>query len=599
MAAHAAHQLAHHGLGLGAEDGQHQQLRLGQGLRSCVALRQAALPRSQLAPLRVGGQGPVRAADHVAAQRLAVRHHGGCQGIDLPARAHAVDAQGARGQGRGRRRMAFAQFLDQGIHAAGQAQPVFGRGRFQVLLRGQAQCGDGHLVIETGHRCRAFLRRGPRRQPCVHQFMRQRDRVFHVVGQQALVQALGRPQHGRAAQQHLHELQRRNVAPQHQQADRERGGQDQPYRPPQRRPEGGRHDDGQRGQSRAAAIQPGLDQVVADQLQRHDQAQRHQQHLPARVHGKGQRQREGGRDHGPHIGHETHDGRQHAPENGARHANEPQPRRHGQPVGDVDDELHAQVLAYALRGLVQRVGGHVQVAAHQAQQPVTQVIAVQQDEDHEQQHDAGRGHGLGHAAQPLQHARRGLLLGRLDLHLLHAGRGGAARYLALHGVIGAQRAVPGTGHVGVPAQAAQLVADGVLVGGQIGAELLHLAAQIGTHSRQRRQRHDDHQQRGRHARHAPALEPGDGRIQQKAEQQRQRQRNQQALAEIQAGDDDAGHQQPGEQAQRGHHVGQLGQARQGRTHAAREIGTGGGMGGGIRGCIGSTGAFGGCRKGLP
>ena len=75
-----------------------------------------------------------------AAQRLAVRHHGRCQGIDLPARAHAMDAQGPRGQvcGRG---MAFPQLLDQGIHAAGQAQPVLGRGRLQVLLGGQAQRG--------------------------------------------------------------------------------------------------------------------------------------------------------------------------------------------------------------------------------------------------------------------------------------------------------------------------------------------------------------------------------------------------------------------------------------------------------------------------
>ena len=328
-------------------------------------------------------------------QLQAVRHHVRSQRINFPAGPHAQHmGRRVHGQRWLRRREFFGQLFQHRFPAIGQPQAVLCRGIFGMVLIGQLQAGHTHLGIKIGHGACLVLGTGLGRQTLGNIGMGQLNRTVHIVSQQALVQTLRRMEHRLTAQQHLHELQARQIAPQHEAAHRQRGGQNQANRPPQSRPEGGCHDDGQGRQARAGAIQPGLYDVVADQLQHQDQAQRPQQHLPARRHRKCQCQRKNGRNHRPHIRHKAHDRGQHTPQERPRHANEPQPRRHRNAVGHIHNKLHAQVFTYANGGLIQRVGGYVQVAPHQAQQAITQAIAIEQDQNHKQQHDANHGHGL-------------------------------------------------------------------------------------------------------------------------------------------------------------------------------------------------------------
>ena len=174
-----------------------------------------------------------------------------------------------------------------------------------------------------------------------------------------------------------------------------------PIGPHKRGPEGGRDDQRHRRQPGAGAVQPGLDDVVADQFEHDDQPERPQHQAPARIDREGQRQRKHRRDHRPDVGHEAHHRGQRAPQHRARHADQPQPQRHRHAVAGVDDQLHDQVLADARAGLVHRVGGAVQVAAEQPQHAVAQVLPVEQHQEQEHQHDAGIGQRPADRAEPL------------------------------------------------------------------------------------------------------------------------------------------------------------------------------------------------------
>ncbi len=326
-----------------------------QGLRLCMKCREHQplhrLPVRHF--LRPHGcrQRMAGTAGRHALQLQTVRHHVGGQCIHLPACAHAQYAGyivGGDGRGRLRCRKFFRQLFQHRLQAVGQAPPVLCRGIFGMVLIGQLQTGHTHFGIETSHGLRVIACTGLGGQPLGNIGMCQINGTVHIVGQQALVQPLWRIEHRLAAQQHLHELQPRQIAPQHQAAHGQWGGQNQADRPPQSRPERGRHDDGQRRQTGAGAIQPGLDDVVADQLQQQDQAQRPQQHVPARSHCKCQGQRKHGRNHRPHIGHKAHDRCQNTPQKSPGHPDQPQPRRHRNAISDIHNKLHAQVFTNAV-----------------------------------------------------------------------------------------------------------------------------------------------------------------------------------------------------------------------------------------------------------
>lgn len=235
-------------------------------------------------------------------ERQRMREHPGGQRVDLPLAADADRERHAVRRTPGRRRVLLFQLFDQRLHATHDAQPVLG-GRIAGMVGGRhAQHRQADFAVE-------------RRDLAVDRLLgRQLDGFLDVVRQQPLVDAGRRVERGLAAEQHVQELQSRQVSADHQQADGERRRHDQADRAPQRRPENSRHHQRYRRQPGARAVKPRLDDVVADHLQHHDQADGPQHHAPARVHRKRQRQREYRRDHRPDIGHEAHHRRDGAPE---------------------------------------------------------------------------------------------------------------------------------------------------------------------------------------------------------------------------------------------------------------------------------------------
>ena len=96
-------------------------------------------------------------------------------------------------------------------------------------------------------------------------------RLLGVTRQQALVELdLGRKRR-LVAQQHVEETELGHVAPEHHQADGKRRREQQARRPPQRGPEHRRDQDRDRREPGARAVQPGLEDVVAEQLQDDEQ----------------------------------------------------------------------------------------------------------------------------------------------------------------------------------------------------------------------------------------------------------------------------------------------------------------------------------------
>ena len=89
--------------------------------------------------------------------------------------------------------------------------------------------------------------------------------------EQPLVIADVRVQGRLVAQEHVEEPQLRDVFPQDHQADRQRAGQDQPDRSPQKGPEGGSHQQGHFRDADALAEQPRLHDVIGEHFEDYDQ----------------------------------------------------------------------------------------------------------------------------------------------------------------------------------------------------------------------------------------------------------------------------------------------------------------------------------------
>ena len=460
--------------------------------------------------------------------------HVGGQQIHRPAPAKARHLHGWAGW----RRVLLAQLFDHVFHAGQHAQAVLGGGHGAVRAGGQAQRAQAHGVVEHQRR---FV---------VGQLNGQVGRLFHITGQQALVQPRGLVQRAFAAQQHRQKLKLRQVMAQHQQHDGDGGGQHQPDGAPDGRPEHGGHDQRQRGHAGAGAVKPGLDDVVADQLQRDDQRQGPQHHAPAWVHREGQRQRKDGRNHRPHVRHKAQHRRQQAPHQRARYGDEQQPHGQRYAVGGVDQQLHRQILADALARVAQRIGGAVQVGAQKPHGAVAQIALVQQDQHHEDKDDARHRQRRGHRVQPAQRTLHGgrRLADQLNLLWGAGARGRRGRALgwvdlALEPVHHARVTVEHAGLAQGFAQGAHLLVDIGFVGGQVAGQLPQLAvhepAGAGQQRHGRRHHHHDRHRPGQ----AAPLEPRHHRVQHEAQQRRQRQRHQHVAPKIKRRHDDgAAHQ---------------------------------------------------------
>lgn len=197
----------------------------------------------------------------------------------------------------------------------------------------------------------------------------------------------------------------------------------------------------------------------------------------------------------------------------------------------------------------------MQVLPPQSQQPITQVLSIKQDEDHEHQHQSCIRQRPAQACQRSPGLiYRGELRGN-HLHLLHRGLalaiggfGCGCCHFALHHV---ERLACPFEHAGGPnlgSQAAQLAPDVRLIRGKLGTEHAYLIAH-------KQACHPQHQQRSRHHAHhrnhlgqAPALEPHDHGVEHKAQEQGQCQRHEYQSPEIQCRNDQRGDSEADEHA---------------------------------------------------
>ena len=261
--------------------------------------------------------------------------------------------------------------------------------------------------------------------------LRLRQRLVAVPGKDALVKALDRCECRPVPQDDVQELQRGHVAAHDHQAQGEWGGQDQPDRAPQPRPENGGDHDRNRGQPRAVAINQRLDYLADRQLHHRVQRHRPDHGRPSGIDPGGQRDREQTGKPRADIRHEAQQRPGDAPQHRARNAQDGEPQADHAAEPGVDAELRKEVAAQSPASVVQRDGGAVEVVgAEQTDEAVAQVVLLQQHEDRHHEHDGGvrerREHGRQDLPRELQRRERRFL--HLHQRRFRAGRRrGAAR----------------------------------------------------------------------------------------------------------------------------------------------------------------------------
>jgi hypothetical protein len=101
--------------------------------------------------------------------------------------------------------------------------------------------------------------------------------------------------------------------------------------------------------------------MAGQRLHDDEQGSGHQQHRPAGVDRRRQREREGGGDERADVGHKAQDRGEDAPEHRARHADEEQADADHQAEGGVEGQLRQEQLAQTSCGIVEGRGGLLEV----------------------------------------------------------------------------------------------------------------------------------------------------------------------------------------------------------------------------------------------
>ncbi|MBB5221236.1 hypothetical protein HNP73_001157 [Amaricoccus macauensis] len=189
----------------------------------------------------------------------------------------------------------------------------------------------------------------------------------------------------------------------------------------------------------------------------------------------------------------------------------------------------------------------MQVAAQQPDQPVAQVAAVEQRQEDEDEDDTGRGNRGERRHDPLGRRLEGRGGFRDDFDL-RGGRPLIAAHrlldLVLHRGHRLPRTVehPGPGHA-LP-EVGDLGADRALVGRDLGTERAHLRADDEPEHQHEGHDDDEHRNDREDARQAAPRKPGDERAEGEADEKRNRQRDQDVLADVEAEQDERTDRQP-------------------------------------------------------
>ena len=296
----------------------------------------------------------------------------------------------------------------------------------------------------------------------------------------------------------------------------------------------------------ARSVEPGLEHVVADELENHEERDREQRRAPAGEGGQRQRDRACRREPRPEVGQETQHRGERSPQHGARNADRGEPDAHRQPVDAADQRLHAEVAAHPLHGVVDGVRGERQVLrADQPEHAIAQLLAFEEHEERQHGDQGRRAEGDRELRQQLaelaEHARG---LDHFDLR-----RG--SPFLLFDGVSELVDLLGGAGERSErAAQILDLRAQIRPVLGNLVGEHRRLAGHHPSDPAGSRDEHQEHHHHGRRPTQADALQPAHQRREQEGDQQRQRQGHQQGAAEVEGGDheDDRRAGRPGRRA---------------------------------------------------
>ena len=376
-------------------------------------------------------------------------------------------------------------------------------------------------------------------------------RFVGVAGEDALVEALDRGERRAVAEHDVEEFELLDVAAHDDEAEGERGGQNEADRAPDPRPEDGGDHDRERRQPGGVAVDQRLDHLPGDELHHEVECCGPDDHGPAGVDGRSERHgEEGGADRAD-IGDEAQQAGQDAPEHRVGNADDQQADADDDGEGGVDAELGEEIAAEAAAAVIDGDRGAVEVVgAEQADEAVAQVLALEQGEDGDDEDDADRGErgeyrgevGFGDLERGCAGGSRGGR-GRRGWRARGRGAGGCGRA----GGRGLGRVVADpVGKARDPADSVALDAgdlgfDGGGVFRQVRGEVGDLGADDGADGEDDAEGEHDAEDDGQHLAQVQPAQEADERRQHKGQQQRQGDGDKDLAAEVKRGHD--GHEQ--------------------------------------------------------
>ncbi len=142
-------------------------------------------------------------------------------------------------------------------------------------------------------------------------------------------------------------------------------------------------------------------------------------HAPSGINSRGERQRKGGGDKGPGVGHEPQNCANNAPEDRIGNTDKAQSQSDDEAEGRVDPGQGQEVPAKPLRGVIKGLRGAMQIIrADETDKSIAQIASLEKDKNHENDNNRCRGErrqkGRENALQDLNRPRRRLVHFDLD-----------------------------------------------------------------------------------------------------------------------------------------------------------------------------------------
>src|SRR5690606_26954105 len=178
------------------------------------------------------------------------------------------------------------------LQALIKTQPVLGSNIGIMSLRINPNGWNGHFTIERLYTTSHLLRTGLFWQLRTDIIIGYLHCIIDFISHQSLVKAFGGGQYWRTAKQSFDKTQCRYIIGQNQQTGSQRRRQDQPYRSPKGGPERSSQNNCQSRQTGTFPIKPRFNYVIADQFQHQNQGHSPEHHVPARINGESQCNRE-------------------------------------------------------------------------------------------------------------------------------------------------------------------------------------------------------------------------------------------------------------------------------------------------------------------